>query len=265
MKKHAVNEKELRYIEFLNRETDKRHHTSLEDNLQYDLLRAGDLRAIEESEKILYSGLQGHLSDDPIRNARYIFVCGAALASRSAILGGMSSERAFNISDLYIQKMDKLNTVKEIQALQVDMFSLYTHEMASLDKQSVFSKPVTLCMDYIYNHLHEPIPVQKLAELTNLNASYLSTLFKKETGITISDYIISKKMEAAGNMLKYSDYTYAEISSVLNFSSQSYFIRVFKKHKGITPREYREKYYAIIVDEHGNRSENPMPSVSIKI
>lgn len=57
MKKHVINEKELRYIEFLNREMDKRHHTSLEDNLQYDLLKAVDLRAIEESEKILYSGL----------------------------------------------------------------------------------------------------------------------------------------------------------------------------------------------------------------
>ena len=56
MKNHVVNEKELRYIEFLNREMDKRHHTSLEDNLQYDLLRAGDPRAVEESEKILYSG-----------------------------------------------------------------------------------------------------------------------------------------------------------------------------------------------------------------
>lgn len=256
MKKHVVNEKELRYIEFLNRETDKRHHTSLEDNLQYDLLKAGDLRAIEESEKILYSGLQGKLSDDPVRNARYIFVCGAALASRTAISGGMPSERAFNISDLYIQKMDKLNTVKEIHALQVDMFSLYTHEMAELDKKSVFSKPITLCMDYIYYHLHESIPVQELAKLTKLNGSYLSTLFKKETGITISEYILSKKMEAAGNMLKYSDYSYAEISSFLNFSSQSHFIRVFKKQKGITPRQYREKYYTIVVDEQGNRKES---------
>lgn len=253
MKKHVVNEKELRYIEFLNRETDKRHHTSIEDNLQYDLLKAGDLRAIEESRKILYSGLQGHLSDDPVRNARYIFVCGAALASRTAISGGMSSERAFNISDLYIQKMDKLNTIEEIHALQVDMFSLYTYEMAELDKQSVFSKPITICMDYIYHHLHEPIPVQKLAELTNLNTSYLSTLFKKETGITISDYIMSKKIEAAGNMLKYSDYTYAEISSFLNFSSQSHFIRAFKKYKDITPKQFREKYYTIQVDEQGNR------------
>ncbi|NBJ94224.1 AraC family transcriptional regulator [Parablautia muri] len=257
MKNHVVNEKELRYIEFLNREMDKRHHTSLEDNLQYDLLRAGDPRAVEESEKILYSGLQGHLSDDPVRNARYIFVCGATLASRTAISGGMPSERAFNISDLYIQKMDKLNTVKEIQKLQVDMFSLYTHEMAELDKKSVFSKPITLCMDYIYHHLHESIPVQELASVANLNASYLSTLFKKETGITISDYILSKKIEAVGNMLKYSDYTYAEISSFLNFSSQSHFIRAFKKKKGITPKQYREKYYEIFVDEYGNRKGIP--------
>ncbi len=57
-------------------------------------------------------------------------------------------------------------------------------------------------------------------------------------------------------MLKYSDYTYAEISSFLNFSSQSHFIRVFKKQKGITPRQYREKYYTFVTDERGNRQES---------
>ena len=114
-------------------------------------------------------------------------------------------------------------------------------------------------MDHIYHHLHESISMQELAGLTNLSASYLSTLFKKETGITVSDYITSKKMEAASNMLKYSDYTYAEISSFLNFSSQSHFTRVFKKHKGITPKQYREKNYMIFEDGKGNR-KTELPS-----
>ena len=79
-----------------------------------------------------------------------------------------------------------------------------------------------------------------------MSPSYLSTLFKKEMGMSITAYIMEKKMEAARNMLKYSDYSYSEISSILAFSSQSHFIRAFKKHNGDTPRAYREKNYRIV-------------------
>lgn len=52
-------------------------------------------------------------------------------------------------------------------------------------------------------------------------------------------------MEAAENMLKFSDYTYAEISSILAFSSQSHFARVFKQRTGYTPKQYRDAYFKI--------------------
>ncbi|MCM1061979.1 MAG: helix-turn-helix domain-containing protein [Eubacterium sp.] len=237
--KNSVNEKQLRYMEFLHRETDDRHHTKNEEMYQYDLLRMGDPRAVDEGIKMFSSDLTGHISDDPLRNYKYLFVASVTLASRAAIAGGMDSERAYNISDLYILKMDTLQTVEEVKALHADMFAFYTKEMAALDKARVYSKPITACIDYIYNHLHEPIRVRILAERVGLNESYLSTLFKKETGQSVSEYVLSKRMEAARNMLKFSDYTYAEISAVLAFSSQSHFIRAFKKCNGCTPREFR--------------------------
>ncbi|MCM1381574.1 MAG: AraC family transcriptional regulator [Muribaculaceae bacterium] len=237
--KNSVNEKQLRYMEFLHRETDDRHHTQNEEMYQYDLLRMGDPKAVDEGIKMFSSDLTGHISDDPLRNYKYLFVASVTVACRAAIAGGMDSERAYNISDLYILKMDSLQTVDEVKALHADMFAFYTKEMAALDKAGVYSKPITACIDYIYNHLHEPIRVKILAEKVGLNESYLSTLFKKETGQSVSEYVLSKRMEAARNMLKFSDYTYAEISAVLAFSSQSHFIRAFKKCNGCTPREFR--------------------------
>ncbi|MCM1135758.1 MAG: AraC family transcriptional regulator [Clostridium sp.] len=238
-----VNEKKLRYMEFVSRETGRYHHTHAEDMYQYELLQAGDMRAIEESKHMFYSENVGHLSDDPVRNIKYLFVSATTLACRAAIGGGMVTERAYNISDLYIQKMDALRTVEEVLALHIDMITFYTKEMAELDKKRVYSKPVILCMDYIYNHLHEPISIQDMAEQVNLSASYLSTLFKKEAGCSVLEYILSKRMEAARNMLKYSDYSYADIGAILAFSSQSHFIRVFKKETGYTPKEYRDKFF----------------------
>ena len=87
--------------------------------------------------------------------------------------------------------------------------------------------------------------MKDLAIQTKLNESYLSTLFKKETGTSVSGYILSKRMEAAENMLKFSDYTYAEISSILAFSSQSHFARIFKQQTGYTPKQYRNTYFKI--------------------
>lgn len=241
---HIVNEKRLRYMEFLQRENDSRHHTNTEEMYQYDLLRMGDPKAVEEGRKMFSSNLTGHISEDPLRNYKYLFVASITLACRSAIAGGMEPERAYNISDLYILKMDTLQSVEEVKELHADMFGFYTREMAALDKRKVYSKPIVLCMDYIYGHLHEKIHAVTLAEHVGLNRSYLSTLFKKETGQTISDYILSKRMEAACNMLRYSEYTYAEIAATLAYSSQSHFIRVFRAQTGYTPKEYRNRYFS---------------------
>lgn len=68
MSEHMVSEKSLRYLEYLNRETENRHHTNEEDQYQYDLLKAGDPAAVEEHMRMMFSGLPGKVSDDPVRN-----------------------------------------------------------------------------------------------------------------------------------------------------------------------------------------------------
>ena len=61
--------------------------------------------------------------------------------------------------------------------------------------------------------------------------------------MTVSANITTKRIEAAGNMLKFSDYSCIDISNYLCFSSESHFIQVFKKHTGYTPKIYREKFF----------------------
>ena len=243
MAEKAVSEKALQYMELLNRETGNRHHTDTEDMRQYELLRAGDPGAVDEAVRMFSSNLPGHVSDDPVRNDKYLFVASVTKACRAANAGGKEAERAYNISDLYILKMDQLDRAEEIRALHGEMFAFYTAEVAKLDKKAVYAKPVVLCLDYIYEHLHEPIRVSSLAEFAGLNPSYLSTLFKKETGVSISAYVLSKRMEAAKNMLKFSPHSYAEIAAMLAFSSQSHFTRVFKVQTGYTPKAYRNRFY----------------------
>ena len=159
-----VTEGKLRYMEYLEREEGSRHHTSAEDAYQYALLKIGDPRAPEEARKMFASRLTGHVSDDPLRNLKYLFVASATLASRAAISVGMEDERAFNISDLFIRQMDRLDSEREIRELQAEMIAYYTREVAALDKKKVLSRDVLRGMDYIYEHLHEPLPAADVAE-----------------------------------------------------------------------------------------------------
>ena len=98
-------------------------------------------------------------------------------------------------------------------------------------------------MDYIYDNLHTGVTLEELTAVTGLSPSYLSRLFHKEVGTTISGYIARKKVNAAENMLKYSEYSFVDISNYLGFSSESHFIKVFKKYTGYTPKVYRDTFF----------------------
>lgn len=235
-----IREKQLHDMEFRHREQDFQHYNYREEMLTYEYLKKGDMASLTQNDKLYASSQLGRLSGNPIRNLKYLFVASTTLATRFAVEGGMDEEVAYNASDLYIQEMDTLKEEAEIRELQKEMLTFFTQHIAQLKKRSIHSKPIVIVTDYIYAHLNTTIRICDLAEQTQLNPSYLSTLFKKEMGMTISDYIKAKRIETAKNMLKFSDYSYAQISSNLAYSSQSYFIQVFKDATGVTPKQYRD-------------------------
>lgn len=238
-----MNREKLIYQEFLRRENNTRHHKYDEEMEMYDLMKVGDPRAVELATSMFNSALCGHLSDDILKNFKYLFIASITLVTRFAIEGGMDEETAYNTSDLYIQQVDSCQTVNHVLAVYEEMFSFFTQSMSAVKKKNLYTKPVLLCMDYIYYHLYEKITVSILAKQVDMNANYLSGLFKKETGQNISEYIIGQRMEAAKNMLLYSDSSCSDITSILNFNSQSYFTKVFHRTYGMTPVEYRKKFF----------------------
>lgn len=222
-------------------------HRSLEEEYSfYEAVSSGNMDFVQENcKKNIFINPEGMgiLSTNPLTNMKYHFVITTALITRHCIVAGMELEQAYRLSDFYILKMDSCNSIQAISQLHKDMSLNFTGKMLSLKKSCVTSKPVILCMDFIYSHISSRITIKELAEYTNLSPSYLSRLFKKELGISISDYISEKKIEKAENLLKYSDFTFIEIANYLAFSSQSHFIQTFKKAVGLTPKKYRDQHY----------------------
>lgn len=233
----------LVYLEYENRENDYQHIAYTEQLRPYELLKNADPSCVDIARETFASNKSGTLSRDFIRNLKYLFIGAANLACRFSIEGGLSEERAFNISDLFIQRMDQLNTEQDIRGLHEEMFSFYLQQLVQVQKERIFSKPVMLVRKYIQIHLHEKITGRQLSQLTGLNYSYLSTLFRKETGIPVTEYISQTKAETAANMLQFSDYSLSQISETLNYSSYSHFARSFRKYYSMSPREYRNGHY----------------------
>ena len=185
----------------------------------------------------------GTLSQNPLRNLTYHFIITVAFLTRYCIEGGMEMEEAFNLSDIYIRSADRCQREQEINVLHRQVIDDFTQRMQMIQKKPRYPKPVLVALDYIYDHLHTKITLQALAEAVHLSPSHLSKLFHREMGLTISDYIRKKRVEAAGNMLKFSDYSCAEIANYLCFSSESHFIQIFKKEMGKTPKQYRALFF----------------------
>jgi len=79
-----------------------------------------------------------------------------------------------------------------------------------------------------------------VARLFHYNEKYLGRLFKKETGQTFKEYINKKRIQIAQNMLLNTNYTVTEIAVQTGYNNVTYFNRIFKKIKGVTPTAYRK-------------------------
>ncbi|MGG0655922.1 bifunctional transcriptional activator/DNA repair enzyme AdaA [Rummeliibacillus pycnus] len=98
---------------------------------------------------------------------------------------------------------------------------------------------VTQINDYIEQHFHEHITLDILADACHGSPYHLQRIYKKVTGNTPLDYIQHQRMEKAKLLLKTTDQKVEQIGRVVGFSNTPYFITLFKKFTGSTPRKYR--------------------------
>ena len=226
---------------FEQRETCVTHTPYMVETAFYSLVQAGDVEKVKESiEKFINDGIViGRLSNDSLRQIQYWAVCCITLGNRYAIQGGLDEMIAYNLADSFIIKIDKMTTPEEIVDYLITVFIKLT-EMVREHSHPTYSKEIHSCINYIDKHLHEKLTVEGIATAMGYSKSWLPRKFKKETGIALTDYVTSKKIEEAKSLLR-SNTPQNIVAYTLGFCSQTHFIQCFKKHCGITPNQFARK------------------------
>lgn len=109
--------------------------------------------------------------------------------------------------------------------------------------QDLNSSQIDKAIEYIRKNIHQNISRSDIASSIYMNPEYLSRLFKKEKGISLSDYIIQEKLKIAASLLKGTNLSVSIIASNIGYTNFSYFTQVFKKVYGMSPSEYRQKAF----------------------
>lgn len=187
-----VNRK-LSHIEFLNREYNVSHLSYEREMVFFDCIKNGKVEEARRLFKPLNSDELGKLSEDNLRNIKYHLIITVAFITRYCIEGGMEMETAYNLSDIYIQNIDKCTNQEEINHLHKVLIEDYAKRMQVIQKTNRYPKTIMMCLDYIYDNLHTKITLEQLADRAGLAPTYLSKLFHKEVGMTISSYILKKE------------------------------------------------------------------------
>lgn len=121
---------------------------------------------------------------------------------------------------------------------------LQSLEQAAADRhyrsqQGRMRPEVALAKQYIDRHLGEELTLEAIAAEIQFSPSHLGHMFKKELGVTVFDYILSRRIETAKRYLADGQYRNFELADKIGFNSYSYFCTMFKKHTGMTPNEYK--------------------------
>ena len=217
------------------------HNTYQVEQQLLDIVRRGDTLRLQEWAANAPAVRLGKVATNMLRQQKNTFIISATLVSRAAIRGGMDLDDALRLSDSYIQKCERLTSFEQITNLQYHMVAQYTQAVEELRYNRNQSELVRNVASYIRHHLSDAIKTEDISTSLFMSRSHLSTRFKSETGMNLTEYIRYIKISEAKHLLKHTDKSLLLISNYLGYSSQSHFTRTFKKMTGMSPMEYREK------------------------
>ncbi len=230
-------EKEDTVLEIRKLDDDMYHHTYQEERYVMESVREGHPGEARRRSEVLFENA-GILSGKTKNHYKNLAVTSVTVCTREAIAGGVSPARAYRLSDIFINRIDRCADTERLQEYS-RKFAILVAEVKSEKASSSYTEQ---CKDYIYKNYNHKIYLEEIAEAIVISPGHLSRVFRQDMDMTIQEYIQKFRVERAANLLKYSEASLTEISDYVCFHSQSHFGNAFKRYMRMTPKQYRDQY-----------------------
>jgi two-component system response regulator YesN len=209
------------------------------NNLEHSLkncLEVGDAHHIPH----IFAELSGQFQKmqfDPLEVTRLLLEVYVRLQSSYPEFG-KSLVELYGLEESYPKNLEAFDTLDYLIQYNIKLYTEVVQKILEIRNRKD-KRLVKIVKDYIMEHYHEPISLNTLAENIYLSPSYLSDLFKNQTGENITNYLAKVRMEKAKELLKDLQMKSYEVGEMVGYKDPTYFSKVFKKVVGVSPNEYR--------------------------
>ncbi|MCC3355313.1 response regulator transcription factor [Bacillus sp. REN16] len=174
--------------------------------------------------------------------ARFKSFFGNIIFNISILLGNME----YDVKELESMKYESLQIIEEAKTADkvVEQFNMFIEEFYKCIKTTrnySSNSNMKMILEYIQDHYAEPLTLTEVATYFHFNPSYLSNYFSVHNKEGFIEYLNKIRIEEAAKLLIKSDIPISEIGPMVGYSDHSYFSKIFKKIKGMSPSQYRRK------------------------
>ncbi len=226
-----------------NANRDYQHPSFVLEQMLTDAIREGEISECLDILERINNLERAELSSDPIRSLKNSLIGSCTIFARAAISGGVDSESAFMLSDLFIRQIERVNSKLQAESLEYDMliaFVASVNDSRQANEEDAFSPAIVRARAYIRQHINSQLSLVGIAEEIGIHPNYLSTLFSKECGETFMKFVDRERISAITRYLAHTNTSLSSIATNFSFNSFSHFSTYFKKQTGQSPRDYRK-------------------------
>lgn len=235
--KYRINDYSERVSEESLKNLEQRYE---KENIFIKAVSQGNIKKCEEMLAASnHAFLTEKRTEDSLRNLKNYTIIFNTLLRKAAEFGKVHPYYIDKISSDFAVKTEKLSSVEEGKKLHYNMIYSYCR-LVQFHSSKAYSPIIQKLTTRIDADLTADLSLRAQAEDLGVNASYLSSLFKKEVGTTYSDYVNKKRVEYAARLLKTTSFQVQSIAQQCGILDLNYFSKVFKKYMGLTPLKYRE-------------------------
>ncbi len=210
------------------------------EKLLMEAISKGKLHLLTQvAASVFTNGTEPRLADS-LRNRKNYLIILKTLLRKAAEYGGVHPLHIHRMSSHYAGEIENLRTVKQSLRLQEEMIRSYC-QLVKNHSLSKYSYYVGQAITMVQYDLTADLRLKSIADTLNVNSSYLSNLFHKEYGSTLTDFVNRERINHAMTLLQSTHKAVQEIASESGIPDVNYFIKLFKRQTGFTPNQYREK------------------------